>query len=282
MVTKERLKKIKLVVFDLDGTLLNNEGMIGEESLQLTEELKKFGVSFSFATGRLHSAVSAYVEEMKIDIPIISLDGALIQKDTDTKPIHKTFIKPKYVKKALKLADKYFLKIALCHPSAIYYTEDNSTIPDVLDKFGAVYKPVYSYEHYLNEVLEIVMTSDYGDYVKHVSQKLIFPYTFGLQTSYYKSNSKGGIYYLEVRNLGSSKGNRLKKLCKHLKIKEKEAAVIGDWHNDKSLFETDALKIAVANAVPELKKMADMVTKRTNDEDGTADFLRILLKAKET
>jgi hydroxymethylpyrimidine pyrophosphatase-like HAD family hydrolase len=36
MITKERLKKIKLVVFDLDGTLLNNQGMIGEETLQLT------------------------------------------------------------------------------------------------------------------------------------------------------------------------------------------------------------------------------------------------------
>ena len=81
--------------------------------------------------------------------------------------------------------------------------------------------------------------------------------------------------------MGSSKGEGLKKLLKYLKLKEKETAVLGDWYNDKSLFETDALKIAVANAVPELKYMADFVTKRTNNEDGVAEFLKMLYKAKK-
>ena len=58
-------------------------------------------------------------------------------------------------------------------------------------------------------------------------------------------------------------------------------AVLGDWYNDKSLFDTDALKIAVANAVPEIKKMADIVTKRNNNEEGVAEFLKILLQAKK-
>ncbi|MEE9429929.1 MAG: HAD hydrolase family protein, partial [Melioribacteraceae bacterium] len=78
-----------------------------------------------------------------------------------------------------------------------------------------------------------------------------------------------------------SKGSGLVQLTKHLKIKIKDTAVLGDWYNDRSMFETKALKIAVANAVEKIKNMADYVTERTNNEDGTAEFLSMLLKAKK-
>lgn len=80
--------------------------------------------------------------------------------------------------------------------------------------------------------------------------------------------------------MGSNKGEALKKLCKHCRIKIKNAAVLGDWYNDKSLFETDALKIAVDNAVPEIKRLSDMVTKNSNNEGGANEFLKLLLKSK--
>jgi hydroxymethylpyrimidine pyrophosphatase-like HAD family hydrolase len=179
----------------------------------------------------------------------------------------------------MKLADKYLLKIALCHDSAIYYTDENALLPNILEKFGAKYQKVSSYENYISGTLEVVIVGDYHDTVKHVSNKMAFPYTYGVRTVFYKS--QGNTYYLEIRKMGSSKGEGLKKLLKYLKLKEKETAVLGDWYNDKSLFETDALKIAVSNAVPELKYMADFVTKRTNNEDGVAEFLKVLYKAKK-
>ena len=107
-----------------------------------------------------------------------------------------------------------------------------------------------------------------------------FPYTFGIQSSYYKSQSQDGTYALEIRKMGSSKGEGLRKLVRHLKIKMHHTAVLGDWYNDKSLFDTDALKIAVANAIPEIKRMADLVTIRNNNEEGVAEFLKMLLHAK--
>jgi hydroxymethylpyrimidine pyrophosphatase-like HAD family hydrolase len=55
---------------------------------------------------------------------------------------------------------------------------------------------------------------------------------------------------------------------------------IRDRYNDRSLFRTKALKIAVANAVDEIKQMADHVTKKTNNEDATAEFLEMVLEAK--
>jgi len=279
MINKEILKKIKLVVFDLDGTLVDDNDNIGEETRSLINELSILGVQFSIATGRLLSATIGHADELGIKTPLITLDGTLIKRFPGEKSIFESHLSEKHVLRALKLADKYLLKVALCHDSAIYYTDENAILPNLMERSGAKYEKVDSYENYISETLEVVIVGDYHDAVKYVSNKMTFPYTYGARTVFYKSQSS--TYYLEIRKMGSSKGEGLKKLLRHLKIKEKETAVLGDWYNDKSLFETDAVKIAVANAVPELKLMADFVTKKTNNEDGVAEFLKVLYKAKK-
>lgn len=281
MLNNDLLKKLKLVVFDLDGTLLNDEHEIGIDAKRLINELQKKGVRFSFATGRLHSAVRHLAEEINLKTPIISLDGSMLKTHPAGEEVYNMFIPPRHVRKAIQLADRHLLKIALCHADAIYYTEDNALIPELVDKFGAAFSEVESYNGYLNETLEIVLTGDYRETIKQVANKLMIPYTFGLDTNYYKSQRNKGIYYIEIRKKGSSKGNGLKKLQKYLGIKMKETAIMGDWYNDRTLFETKALKIAVANAVPEIIRLADYVTKRTNNEDAASEFLEMILKAKE-
>ncbi len=280
MINKQILKNLKLIVCDLDGTLLTTDGMLGKETIRLVKTLKEMGVRFSFASGRLHSALLQYAEELNIKSPLISLDGSLIKNCHDGQVIFESFVPEKYVDKAISLADKYLLKIALCQSDAIYYTESNSVIPDMMDKFGAKYEEVSAYSNYTKKTLEIVFASDYKDSIKYVRNKLTFPYAFGLNVSYFKSHSHPGIYYLEVRKKGINKGTGLKRLLKYFKFNMKETAVIGDWYNDRSLFETGALKIAIANAIPEIKNKADFITKRNNNEDGVAEFLEMVLKSK--
>src|SRR5690606_11368841 len=144
MLISKILKDIKLVVFDLDGTLLNNDGKIGEESKNLVSELKKKGVRFSFASGRLHSAINKFAEELDIRLPIISLDGALIKNSLDNSVLYESFLSKSKVKKALELSEKYLVNSAVCHPDAIYYTDQNSVIPQITNKFGALFKEVDS------------------------------------------------------------------------------------------------------------------------------------------
>ncbi len=281
IISKEVLKKIQLVVFDLDGTLLNNQNQIGEETIELVKKLKTKGVKFSFASGRLHSAFIDHANTLNLTTPLISLDGSLIKNYQNGKTIYESYIPEKYVRKAISLADKFLLKIALCHGEAIYYTEHDSLIPKMLEKFGAIYEEVPSYENYMNKTLEIVITGDYKDSVNFVRKKMDFPYSMGLNQSFFKSHSHDDIYYLEIRKKGSTKGKGFRRLTKYMGLKQTQAAVMGDWYNDRTLFETDALKIAVANAVPEIKKLADFITKRTNNEDATAEFLKKLLESKE-
>ena len=281
LINIKKLRNIKLVVSDLDGTLLSDDGTIGEQSKELITELQNYGVRFSFATGRLYSAVKDFANELKIDNPIISLDGSYIVDYPSNETIFESFVKEKYVKKAIMFADQYLLQIALCHADAIYYTDSNSVIPKMLDKFGAKYRAVDSYENYMHNTLEIVYSSDLKESVKYVKDKFEFPFAIGCSTSYFRSHTHEGLYYLEIRKAGSNKGKGLKRLLRHMKIKPQEAIVMGDWYNDISMFELKTLKVAVANSVPEIIRMADYVTKKTNNEDGVASFLKMLLQAKK-
>lgn len=277
---KTDLNKIKLIVFDLDGTLLNYEDKVGDESILLVKKLENLGVQFTFATGRLHSAITEHADALEITAPLISLDGSLIKNHPEGKIFYNSYLPEKNVKKIIKLADDNLVKIALCHAEAIFFSEYDVVIPQLLEKFGARYKEVSSYDGLYKETLEVVLTSDYKDSIKAVEKKLFFPYGFGLATNFYKTRSSGKFYFLELRKKGSSKGTGVKRVMKYLGVKKFETASIGDWYNDRELFKVSGINVALENAVPEIKRMAHIVTKRNNDEDGVAEFLEMVLKAK--
>jgi len=280
MIDKILARNIKLVVSDLDGTLLSNDGSLGVETKTLIRELIKEGVIFSIATGRLHSAVIPVAKILSLNGPIISLDGALIKYHAIGKTIFKSSLKERHVKKAINFSEEYLVNFVLCHADAIYYTDFNTVIPSLLSKFGAEYKKVDSYNAYIKNTLEIVCASDMKDSIRKIHEVFTFPATLGCSTSFFKSHSYENIFYLEIRRAGCNKGKGLKRVLKHLNLRPENAVVIGDWYNDITLFQTRAFKVAVANAIPELTHLSDYVTKGTNNEEGVAEFLEMILKAK--
>jgi Cof subfamily protein (haloacid dehalogenase superfamily) len=280
MFDKSSLKKIKLVVFDLDGTLLDNEGVISSRTVSLIKKLQVKGILFTIASGRIHSALADYAKSLNVNIPIISLDGCCISNPVTDEIIFESFIPVRYVDKALDFADKFLLNVALCRTEAIYFTESNSVMKEMINKFGAKFEEIEDYNSIKDKTLEIVFASDYRDNIKFVYDRLRFPYTTGLNVSYYKSHKQEGIYYLEVRKRGANKGKALRKLLKNISIKKKDVAVIGDWFNDISLFENGALKVTLENGIYELKSMADIVISKSNNEEGVAEFLDMLIKVK--
>jgi len=274
------LKEIKLIVTDIDGTLLDDNGELGIESRKLLKELMKENVIVSLATGRLHSASTELAKELTLNGYIISLDGAMIKDYAKNKTLYESFLRTAQVKKAISISEDLLIKIALCHSSSIYYTEYNTVIPSLLSKYGAFYTQVDSYQDYISGTLEIVCSSDIKASIKQMEEKFNFPNSIGCNTSYFRSKKNENIYYLEIRKAGSSKGKALKRLLKHLSLKPGQAAVLGDWYNDITMFQTKAVKAAVANAIPELINNADFVTTKSNRDDGTAEFFEMVLKSK--
>lgn len=273
---RKRLSRIKLIVTDVDGTLTNDKDELGEDTLYYSKKLQnEKGIKITFATQRIHSSIVKYAEQMDINIPFMTVNGALI-KGLNGTIISKSVIPPNRVRKALDLAKFYFVRVALCFNDVILYTEDNSVLKDYMHRIGTDYVLVKDYYDYLDDVIEIIMLGNEKNVIKHIQNKLNFPFKLFLTAKYYRSNSNLGVFHLEIRKSGTSKKTGLNKIARFLNVKRSEIAVVGDWYNDRELFECGCLNIAVQNAVPEIKHMAHFITKRTNNEDAMGEFLKLV------
>lgn len=276
---RSRLKRIKVVVSDVDGTLTSNDNLVGEQTKDLVKKLHSRDILTTFATQRIHSSIVDFANELDIKIPMITVNGALIQ-DLKGEAIFKAVINPKYVNKALDFCEEFFVRIALVYIDEIIYTENNSVLKDFMYRLGTNYRMVDSYKEYVNDVLEIIMMGNEKSVIKHIQKKMNFPFKFFVNAKYYRSSNRLGIYNLEIRKSGTTKLTGLKKLAKYLKCKNHEVAVIGDWYNDRELFEFGGLNVALQNAVAELKNNAHYITEKTNNEDGVGEFLQLLYDSK--
>lgn len=272
---KKRFSKIKLIVSDIDGTLVNNNNQISVLTSDLVKKLQKKNVLFSLASQRVHSSIVPLAKDLDIKIPFISLNGSLIQDGDGKQVLNKSVIDSKYISKAIKLAEQDYVKIAFCYNDRIVYTEDNSVLRDFMSRLGTTYTLVESYDNYMDNVLEIIMSGNDRKIMKNIQRKMTLPFGLLLKVKYYRSQSFQGVYNIEIVRKGVNKKTGLKLLTKYLGIKRHEVMVFGDWYNDRDLFQFGGTNIALENAVEELKDMADHVSEKSNDEDGVGHFLKM-------
>lgn len=279
-ISDSELKNVQLMILDLDGTLLNREGKLPLNIKNSIDSLLKMGVYITFASGRVHSSIIKYAILFDIDIPLISLDGALVKNKSGNVILHKAVIRPSVVKKAIKYAETNLIQIGLCHEDEIFHNEDSAALPMILEKAGAKYTEVNNFEKYIKDTLEIVCTGDNKKSLEQMARKLKFPFSFGNTVNVFRSRLYPNFHYLECRKAGSSKGNALYKLLKYLKVKEKNVLVAGDWYNDISMFNTDAIKVALKNSIQKIKLKADIILKKSNDEEGLNEILEKIIFLK--
>lgn len=279
-VSDNDFKDLQMIILDMDGTLLNKKGLVSDNIISLIHTLKKIGVFITLASARVHSSMVKFAELLDIDIPLISLDGALIKNRKGDVVIHQAIIKPSVVCKTIKLAEQYLVQIGLCHQDEIFYNEESSSLPMILEKAGAKYTEVKSFDNHIKNTLEIVCTGDNKKSLELISRKLKFPFSFGNSVNIFRSRLYPDIHYLECKKSGSSKANALYKLIRFLKVKERNTLVAGDWYNDIPMFNTKAIKVALKNSIPGLKSRADIILKRTNDEDGLQEIFEKIIFLK--
>lgn len=273
---RDILRQIRLIVIDIDGTLVDKEGKVGERSKQLSLELKNHGVLCTLSSARSFHYSVQIANELQIDIPFITLDGALIKSRNDI-ALHKGIISKRLIDKAVQLATNNYGKIALCNEEHVYYTASNSVVCEY-SKLNAPIKEIESYDKATN-ILELMIYCEDKSSLKMIKENLRFPHTIGVVFSVTKSLNHE-YYLLTIKKKGSDKLQSVKRLVKYLGLKRKNIAVVGDWHNDMPLFDYGAFNIAVQNAIPELKKKAHYVTKATNDEDAVGEILEMIYKYK--
>jgi Cof subfamily protein (haloacid dehalogenase superfamily) len=271
-----QLKNIKLIVVDIDGTLVDINGKVGEKTRELSLELKKLGIYCTLSSARSFHYSSHIADELKVDIPFVTLDGALII-DKNRKIIYQGVMKDQLVQKCITLAEGNYGKITMCDFESQFVTSSHSVIKEYT-RLNAPIKEVSDYSS-LQGILEVLIYCEDKSSLRYIRENLKFPKTFGAALNVTKSPSNE-YYLLTVKKKGSDKLKSIKRLVKHLKLRRDNVAVIGDWHNDIPLFDYGAFNIAVQNAIPELKRKADYVTNSTNDEDAVGEVLEMVYNYK--
>jgi hydroxymethylpyrimidine pyrophosphatase-like HAD family hydrolase len=167
----------------------------------------------------------------------------------------------------------------MCDEDNLFITPRNAVIKEYT-RLSAPVKEVPDFNDVQN-ILEILIYCEDKSSVRSIKEKLRFPHMFGVTINVTKSPSNE-YYLLTLKKKGSDKLASVKRLVNHLNLNRENVAVIGDWHNDMPLFDYGAYNIAVQNAIPELKRKADYVTKCTNNEDAVGEVFELVLNYKHS
>ncbi|MFV0540766.1 MAG: HAD family hydrolase [Aestuariibaculum sp.] len=263
--------KVKLVVSDMDGTLLNPNSEVSNRFINQFKELKKQNVHFVAASGRQYQSILDKLDFIKDDISIIAENGGMMklnQKEhilleLDTEHIAKTINILRQVEGAY---------IVLCGRKSAYIETDDL---EFISFFSDYYK-TYSIVDDLTEVkndcfLKIAV------YHNKSSEKYIFPSTTVLQNDLKVIVS--GKNWLDISHAQANKGYALSILQKELGISKAETMAFGDYNNDLDMLKLAEFSFAMENAHDDVKKTARYKTK-SNAEEGVENVLDKLINSK--
>ena len=265
------LSEVKLVVSDMDGTLLNTKGEVSEIFLNQFNELKKHNIHFVAASGRQYQSIVHKLDTIKNDISIIAENGGVMQYRKKTRVLLQLSSEDilKSVEILRRVKDCY---IVLCgRQSAYIETKD----PNFISKFNEYYK---SYE-----VVDDLTKVEHDDFLKiavyhfESSEKQVLPYIKDITNHLQVTVS--GQNWLDISHKKANKGYALNMLQKELGLEMKETMVFGDYNNDLQMLELAHFSYAMENAHPNVKKIANFETKSNNDQ-GVEFILQQLINSK--
>ncbi|MCR2806188.1 Cof-type HAD-IIB family hydrolase [Paenibacillus soyae] len=244
------MPKYKLLALDMDGTLLNERSEISEENAEWIRRAREAGVTVSFSTGRGFVSALPYAEQLKLDSPMITVNGGEIW----TKPhvLHKrTELSPIYVERLHKLAKSY--------PEVWFWAYTTLAIYNKERWFGA--GESYDSHHWLK----------FGYYTEDDrARELILAEVQSWGALEISNSSPNNI---ELNPQGVSKASALRDLCDWMGIGMSEVVAAGDSLNDIAAIREAGLGVAMGNAQEAVKEAADVVT-LTNDEHGVAELIK--------
>lgn len=262
----------KLIVSDLDGTLLRKDHTISEYTKSVIKNVTNQGVQFMLATGRIFGGAKIFSQDLGIDTPILACNGGLI-KDTKGKIL---FSKPIPSHSLIQV-----FQILMKHQYYFhFYGHENF----YTQKFWEEWTTFYAFNELLPEHERFPMyeVSNPIDIVEKDPIYKVLVHCEGEEkrTELYEQLLKiPGISltssWSDSYDICASQVNKsfaIDKYAKEKGILSSEIICFGDNYNDMDMIKYAGLGIAVDNAVDELKSIADYITD-TNDCDGVAKAL---------
>ncbi len=264
---------IKLIATDMDGTLLNSQHQISPRNLVAIQKAQEKGLVVTVVTGRSLVGAGPFKDQLGLTGPMVLYNGAEIVEATTGKTIYSQGMDPEDARRLVQLGREAGVGNCIWAEESLYcdvqtpwtlsYGAEIHVVPEVMgdtDSFyeKTIHKILWAGEPALIESLR-QKVEDFG--LAHTNHALSQP------------------TYLEFFHERVSKGAALEKLQSYYGLQQQEIAALGDAENDCPMVAYAGMGVAMANAVPAVKAVAQQVT-ATNDEDGVALFIEGLLEGR--
>lgn len=252
----------KIIASDLDGTLLNKDGVVSPENWAAIRKLHEMGIFVVPASGRAYTAMPQELRESPYIRFYITSDGTTVyDKDTDT-----THELPMDRALAHEVLDKLY-----SYPVCPMVHADINSYVDMDTHNAADYESYHMNPYWVAYTLKYeIPKANFKEFIYNLPtiQSVVpfFMHHAHLEEckAYFEKDPRLLVVQsdpedLEVFSVNAGKGNALRLLASLLDVDEKNTIAVGDSTNDKTMVEAAGLGLAVENAVPELKAAADKV-----------------------
>lgn len=260
------------MVSDMDGTLLRDDKSISPRTIAAIARYEAAGGRFTVATGRNVEAAGQHTRKLGLKTPMLLLNGCLgydAEKDQDL--FCRGLSRP-LVEAVWPALLAHPIEVVVHGPRRGMTREINDRVAEHLRHDGITVdvRADLAPEH-TGDVVKILTIGD-ADVLDSVEAAILGA---GLPVQLVRSHPQ----YLELLAPEGGKGTALLSLAGHLGIPRERTLAVGDYLNDLEMLRAAGLSVAMGNAHPTVKQMADRWT-ASNEEDGVALLLEALVEGR--
>lgn len=261
---------IKLIVLDVDGTLVNDDKIITYRTKKALIKAQEMGIKVAIASGRAPQGIKRFADELDFEKyeNFISAQNGTILVDYKTKEVLANHLLDyEDAKRILKYVKGMGLSVLIYHDNKVYTdNRKNFLVETTVEENNGIITEKKDLLDDLHFTPNNIVFTGKRDILPPAMEKIgpEFESVFDMVLT-------SGIYY-EAMPQGISKATSLKDIAEIYGIDISETLAFGDSDNDLQLIKEAGVGVAMENATANVLEVADYVTKN-NNEDGIADYL---------
>lgn len=254
---------IRLVVLDLDGTILKPDSTISSRVQQAIRRTIQRGTAVTLATGRVFPITLKFAQPLGITTPLICGNGAIIKDPTTRQRLFYRPVPLADVADLIDLADRYGLHVNVYQDDYVYTARRTPGL-DLYETVGPT---------------DVRIVGDLKQFIKSDVTKMLFICDAESQATIEAEFRKvipprlkvirSHHHFLEVVSADATKGAALTFLCNYLNILPQNVLAIGDHENDADLLTVAGIGVAMASGYEKAKQAAEWIAPGI-DADGAA------------
>lgn len=261
---------IRLVVSDVDGTLVDKQKQITPATQAAVERLQAAGVAFTIISARPMSGIAPLLATLQLDEEVAAFNGGILFRRDGT-VINRTLIDAEVAEGVMAMAEGQAVD-SWVFADDVWYATDPDGPHTASERRASAQEPttVADFSALLGRIDKITFVSDDEEALHALYERMHAAY--GERATIAQSQT----YYLDVTALAANKGDGIAALAQAYGVSLADTVAIGDQNNDLPMLARAGLSIAMGNAPAGVKAAAQEVT-RANDEDGVAHAIETII-----